>query len=81
MRQWAGLYDMSPDRQPIIGPAGDVEGFHVAAGFSGHGFMIAPITGQIVAEQLLGLKTALPVELLDAGRFARGDLFIEPSVV
>jgi len=43
--------------------------------------MIAPITGQIVAEQLLGLKTALPVELLDAGRFARGDLFIEPSVV
>ena len=81
VRQWAGLYDMSPDRQPIIGPAGNVEGFHVAAGFSGHGFMIAPITGQIVAEQLLGLKTALPVELLDAGRFARGDLFIEPSVV
>ena len=81
VRQWAGLYDMSPDRQPIIGPAGDVEGFHVAAGFSGHGFMIAPITGQIVAEQLLGLKTALPVGLLDAGRFARGDLFVEPSVV
>ena len=81
IRQWAGLYDMSPDRQPILGPAGDVEGFHVAAGFSGHGFMIAPITGQIVAEQLLGLKTALPVEMLDAGRFQRGDLFVEPSVV
>ena len=41
----------------------------------------ALLTGQIVAEQLLGLKTALPVELLDAGRFARGDLFVEPSVV
>lgn len=81
VRQWAGLYDMSPDRQPILGQAGDVEGFHVAAGFSGHGFMIAPITGQIVAEQLLGLPTALPVEMLDAGRFRRGDLFIEPSVV
>jgi len=81
VRQWAGLYDMSPDRQPILGPAGDVEGFHVAAGFSGHGFMISPITGQIVAEQLLGLPTALPVGMLDAGRFQRGDLFIEPSVV
>lgn len=81
VRQWAGLYDMSPDRQPIIGPAGEVNGFHVAAGFSGHGFMIAPITGQIVAEQLLGQPTALPVNMLDAGRFQRGDLFIEPSVV
>jgi len=81
VRQWAGLYDMSPDRQPILGPAGDVEGFHVAAGFSGHGFMISPITGRIVAEQLLGLPTALPVGMLDAGRFQRGDLFIEPSVV
>ena len=81
VRQWAGIYDMSPDRQPILGPAGDVEGFHVAAGFSGHGFMIGPVTGQIVAEQLLGLPTALPVGMLDAGRFQRGDLFIEPSVV
>ena len=81
VRQWAGLYDMSPDRQPILGPAGDVEGFHVAAGFSGHGFMIGPITGQIVAEKLLGLPTALPVDMLDAGRFQRGELFVEPSVV
>lgn len=81
VRQWAGLYDMSPDRQPILGPAGEVEGFHVAAGFSGHGFMIAPITGQIVAETLLGLPTVLPVGMLDAGRFRRGELFIEPSVV
>lgn len=81
VRQWAGLYDMSPDRQPILGPAGEVEGFHVAAGFSGHGFMIGPITGQIVAEKLLGLPTALPVDMLDAGRFQRGELFVEPSVV
>lgn len=81
IRQWAGLYDMSPDRQPILGPAGDVEGFHVAAGFSGHGFMIAPVTGRILAEKLLGLPTALPVDRLDAGRFERGELFIEPSVV
>lgn len=81
IRQWAGLYDMSPDRQPILGKAGEVEGFYTAVGFSGHGFMIAPITGQIVAEMVLGKPATLPVHMFDAGRFQRGELFIEPSVV
>ena len=81
IRQWAGLYDMSPDRQPILGPVGGVNGLHVAAGFSGHGFMISPVVGRIVAEKLLGLPTVLPVDMFDAGRFQRGELFIEPSVV
>ena len=81
IRQWAGLYDMSPDRQPILGPVGGVDGLHVAAGFSGHGFMISPVVGRIVAEKLLGLPTVLPVDMFDAGRFQRGELFIEPSVV
>ena len=40
MRAWAGLYDMTPDAHPIIGPVG--EGTYVAAGFSGHGFMQSP---------------------------------------
>ena len=81
IRQWAGLYDMSPDRQPILGPVGGVDGLHIAAGFSGHGFMISPVVGRIVAEKLLGLPTVLPVDMFDAGRFQRGELFIEPSVV
>ena len=39
-RAWAGLYDMTPDAHPIIGPVGD--GLYAACGFSGHGFMQSP---------------------------------------
>lgn len=80
IRQWAGVYDMSPDRQPILGES-ELKGFFTAAGFSGHGFMIAPIVGRLMAELITGKPTTLPVDMFDAGRFERGELFVEPSVV
>lgn len=81
VRQWAGLYEMSPDAQPILGKAEEVEGVYLATGFSGHGFMFGPITGQLMAEYILGLPTTLPIDKLDVGRFRRGELIFEPSVV
>lgn len=81
VRQWAGLYDMTPDRTPILGSAEGLAGFSMAVGFSGHGFMLAPMTGILMAEHILGLPTSLPIEKIDLGRFARGELFHEPSVV
>ncbi|ABO50255.1 FAD dependent oxidoreductase [Desulforamulus reducens MI-1] len=81
VRQWAGLYDLTPDRQQILGSVPGCEGFHLAAGFSGHGFMIAPMTGKLMAEHILGEPTSLPIQMFDFSRFERGDLFIEPSVV
>ena len=45
-----GFYDVTPDHQPVIGPVSEHDGLWVAAGFSGHGFMIAPAVGRIVAE-------------------------------
>lgn len=53
IRQWGGLYNMSPDHQPIIS-ASHVEGFYIACGFSGHGFMLAPMTGLLLSEIILG---------------------------
>ncbi|MDQ3875388.1 MAG: FAD-binding oxidoreductase [Actinomycetota bacterium] len=50
-RAWAGLYDMTPDAHPIVGPVG--EGVYAACGFSGHGFMQSPAVGRAVAEELL----------------------------
>ena len=47
-RAWAGLYDMTPDAHPIVGPIG--EGLFAACGFSGHGFMQAPAVGRALAE-------------------------------
>lgn len=81
IRQWAGVYDMSPDRQPILGEGAGVKGFYTAAGFSGHGFMISPIIGVLMAEMITGQPTSLDVGMFSADRFARGELFIEPSVV
>ena len=80
VRQWSGLYDMSPDANPVLGKT-EVEGFFVAAGFSGHGFMISPMTSQILAEEILGEEPAMPLERLELDRFRHGDFIMEPSVV
>jgi sarcosine oxidase subunit beta len=81
VRQWAGLYCMSPDRQPIYGKANNVEGFYMATGYSGHGFMFGPVTGVVIAETILGEKHSLPIDKLGLDRFEKGELLFEPSVV
>ncbi len=81
IRQWAGLYNVSPDAQPILGEHPQVRGFYMAIGFSGHGFMLAPVASKLIAELILEGKTFLPIDKLDIGRFERGELILEPSVV
>jgi sarcosine oxidase subunit beta len=49
---WAGLYEMTPDAMPIIGPAHEIKGFFVIGGFSGHGFQHCPAAGRILAEMI-----------------------------
>ena len=81
IRQWAGLYNMSPDRQPIYDKVEEVEGFYVACGFSGHGFMFGPVTGTVMSEMILGMEPTIDASRLKLTRFAEGNLFTEPSVV
>jgi len=81
VRHWAGLYNITPDAQPILGEHSDIQGFYMAIGFSGHGFMLAPITGQLMAELMLGEKTSLQINRIDVGRFDRGEMVFEPSVI
>ncbi|EYE87867.1 FAD-dependent oxidoreductase [Fervidicella metallireducens AeB] len=81
VRQWAGLYEITPDRQPIYCESSEVKGFFIACGFSGHGFMFAPVTGVVMSEIILGEPTSLPVEKLHKDRFLRGEEVYEPSVV
>jgi glycine/D-amino acid oxidase-like deaminating enzyme len=73
-----GVYDVTPDHQPILGPVGD--GLFVAAGFSGHGFMIAPAVARIVADAVLGEHDPV-LDVLGAERFASGRLVPEPQLV
>jgi sarcosine oxidase subunit beta len=50
---WAGLYEITPDHLPILGPMPGAEGFYNACGFSGHGVQHAPATGLILSEEIL----------------------------
>lgn len=81
VRQWAGHYCMTEDAQPIYGPVPGVEGFYLACGFSGHGFMLAPATAQMITEMILEEPLTIDVSDLDIGRFERRELVRESSVV
>jgi sarcosine oxidase subunit beta len=74
-----GFYDVTPDRQAILGRVRDR--VWVAAGFSGHGFMLAPAVGRIVSDAVLEGREDEALRVLDAGRFAEGRLVPEPQVV
>lgn len=81
VRQWAGSYNRTPDAAPILGEHPDVKGFYQAVGFSGHGFMIGPMTARAIAQLIAGQKPEVDISPLSIERFERGELIIEPSVV
>ena len=72
---WSGVYDVTPDWEPLIGRVPGLASAVVAAGFSGHGFKLAPAVGVAVTELVLdGASTTFDLGLLDPGRFERGEL-------
>ncbi len=81
IRQWAGLYNMTADAQPIYDEAPELSGFYHAAGFSGHGFMLAPVTGHVMAAKILGEKPDIDVSCLNVSRFKNDELLIAESSV
>lgn len=82
LREWAGLYEVTPDAHPVIDGLADPAGFYIVAGFSGHGFMHGPAAGLLTAELILdGRAQALDIRQLRFSRFAEGDLVREHNVV
>ncbi len=80
-RGWAGLREMTPDELAIVGPVAGVDGYFVAAGFSGHGFMHAPAIGKVMAELILdGKASTIDVSALSLDRFRTGHLSPERVV-
>jgi len=80
VRHWSGQYDMTPDAQPVIGET-DVKNFYHSTGYSGHGFMLGPIAGKILAQHIAGEKPDIDFSILDYRRFERGELIREHNVV
>ncbi|HEY3227140.1 MAG TPA: FAD-binding oxidoreductase [Planctomycetota bacterium] len=79
--QWAGLYEVTPDHHPILGAVPGLKNFYLATGFSGHGVMHAPATGQLMAELLTTGKTSIDIRPLRYERFKEGDLIRESHVI
>ena len=75
-----GVYDVTPDHQPVLGPVGGADDLVVAAGFSGHGFMIAPAVARIVADAVFGHRDPV-LDVLGVDRFAADRLVPEPQLV
>ena len=78
---WAGLYEITPDHQPILGPVEGMEGFWCACGFSGHGFQQAPAVGHLLAQWYSGDPLEVPLDIFAHRRFATGAVEPEKNVV
>jgi len=69
LRGWGGLYAITPDDNPIIGPLPGLEGFYCAIGFSGHGFQQAPAVGRILSQLILDGQTDMDLSPFAHDRF------------
>jgi sarcosine oxidase subunit beta len=78
---WAGLYEVTPDHQPILGPVDELEGFWCACGFSGHGFQQAPAVGYLLAQWFSGEEPEVALDIFAHRRFATGNVEPERNVV
>lgn len=79
---WAGLYEMTPDHNPVLGEHPALKGFVFANGFSGHGLMMSPATGKIVSETIrLGKSTTFDVSIFAPDRFERGALVHDAATI
>ncbi len=81
VRQWAGFYDVTPDAKPILGEVDGLQGFIQANGYSGHGFMLAPIVTELMAELIVNGKTSVPIESMNMRRFKSRNMVQEANVV
>lgn len=71
---WTGVYDVTPDWNPVLGRLPDVPGLVVGYGFSGHGFKLSPGVGLVLAQEALGLPTDVPLTPYAHERFRSGQL-------
>ncbi|MGH3359185.1 MAG: NAD(P)/FAD-dependent oxidoreductase, partial [Nocardioidaceae bacterium] len=76
---WCGLREMTPDDHAIVGPS-EVPGWWNLVGFSGHGFMQAPVIGDHVARWILGRDDRRDLSDLRLSRFEDGGLTPEATV-
>jgi sarcosine oxidase subunit beta len=73
---WTGVYDVTPDWNPVLGRLPGIDGLVVGYGFSGHGFKLSPVVGRVLAQEALGLPTDVSLAPYSIERFHRGELLL-----
>ncbi|HWB78703.1 MAG TPA: FAD-binding oxidoreductase [Nannocystaceae bacterium] len=81
LRQWAGPYDVSPDGDAIVGPSLGQPALLQLCGFTGHGFMMAPAVGRMLARFIAKGERHAMLERWDPTRFARGDAHVREDMI
>lgn len=69
IRQWGGMYDVSPDHLPLVGPTRQLEGWWQANGWSGRGMLLAPYLSELLAGRIAGRDTHPDLDAFDPDRF------------
>jgi sarcosine oxidase, subunit beta len=81
LRQWAGCYDITPDANPIVGEVDEVRDFYQASGFMGHGFMMAPVVGKLIAQHIVERNELPMFERWNLRRFKEGSSLSESMII
>jgi sarcosine oxidase subunit beta len=81
VRGWAGLYEMTPDCNAIIGESDAGFRFLYAAGFSGHGFLQGPAVGESVTDRYLDRTHGVDVSAFTLQRFAKPAVRTELGII
>lgn len=71
-QRWAGYIDVTPDAVPVISAVDSIPGFHIATGFSGHGFGIGPAAGRLMADIVTGRPPVVDPKDFRFSRFSDG---------
>ena len=77
----SGLYEMTPDANPIVSEISEFPGLYCCAGFAGHGFMHSPAIGSLMSEILTGTKPHLAISAFDIRRFDRENISKEQLII
>jgi sarcosine oxidase subunit beta len=70
-RVWRGCYPMTPDGLPIVGPAGDPEGFWLGVGMCGQGFMLGPGVARTLAAWIVRGAPRVDPAVMETVKFPR----------
>lgn len=73
IRCWPGIIGRMPDNIPVVGPSKNAIDVYHAFGFSGHGFQLGPIIGQILSEIILDGRPSIPIDSFLVDRFTKDE--------